>query len=262
MHYTVNCSILFPEVPLLERAARAADAGFERVEFWWPFESAVPGDSEVDAFVGSIEDAGVQLSGLNFAAGDMANGERGLLSLPGRETEFRDNIDVVMGIGERLGTRMFNALYGNRVSNALPGDQDALGSENLGLAAEAAAKIGAVVLVEPLSGAPDYPLKTLDDAALVAKFAGPGVAVLADLYHLATNGTDIDRALKRYFRQIAHVQIADSPGRGAPGTGSTDLLAHLALLVDLGYDKLVSLEYVPGTEDPFAWLPRESRMDQ
>ncbi|CAM3732941.1 hydroxypyruvate isomerase family protein [Smaragdicoccus niigatensis] len=260
MRYTVNCSILFPDIPLLDRAARAAAAGFGGVEFWWPFDSAVPSDAEVDAFVASIENAGVRLTGLNFAGGDLANGERGLLSIPARSQEFRDNIDVAIGIGERLGTRMFNALYGNRVDDVLPGDQDALASDNLDLAAQAAQKIGATVLVEPLSGAPDYPIKTLDDAALIAKFAGPGVAALADLYHLETNGVDVPKTIKRNFRQIHHVQIADSPGRGAPGTGNADLNGHLALLDELGYTGLISLEYVPGAaKDPFAWLPRDAR---
>jgi hydroxypyruvate isomerase len=75
----------------------------------------VPTDGEVDAFVRAISDAGVQLTGLNFAAGDMPAGDRGLLSNPASSAEFRDNIDVAVGIGERLGTKGFNALYGNRI---------------------------------------------------------------------------------------------------------------------------------------------------
>jgi hydroxypyruvate isomerase len=78
--YTANCSILFPDVPLLDRPAAAAAAGFDAVEFWWPFPESVPGDAEVDAFVAAIRNAGVQLTGLNFAAGDMAAGDRGLAS--------------------------------------------------------------------------------------------------------------------------------------------------------------------------------------
>src|ERR671937_3060537 len=115
MRYAVNCSILLTELPLLERPAAARAAGFDAVEFWWPFAEPVPPDAEVDRFVRAIEDAGVRLTGLNFAAGDMPAGDRGLASWPGRETEFRDNIDVALGIGERLGTGVFNLLYGNRV---------------------------------------------------------------------------------------------------------------------------------------------------
>ena len=137
VRYTVNCSILFTELPLLERPAAASDAGFDAVEFWWPFASAVPADAEVDAFAGAIEDAGVQLTGLNFAAGDMPAATADWCRGPAAETEFRDNIDVAVGIGERLGTRAFNALYGNRVDGVDPATRTTSPSENLAAAAAA-----------------------------------------------------------------------------------------------------------------------------
>ena len=84
LRYAVNCSILLTEVPLLERPAAARGAGFDAVEYWWPFGAAVPTDTEVDACVHAIEDAGVQLVGLNFAAGDLPGGDRGLVSWPAR----------------------------------------------------------------------------------------------------------------------------------------------------------------------------------
>ena len=77
LRYDINLSILFTELPLLERPAAAAEAGFTAVEFWWPFDRAVPDGSDVDRFVAAVEDAGVQLVGLNFFAGDMAGGDRG-----------------------------------------------------------------------------------------------------------------------------------------------------------------------------------------
>ena len=110
LRYLVNCSILFTELPLLERPAAVKAAGFDAVEFWWPFDTSVPADRDVDAFVRAVEDAGVQLSGLNFNAGNMPGGDRGLVSWPARSQEFADNLDVVAGIGERTGCRTFNAL--------------------------------------------------------------------------------------------------------------------------------------------------------
>ena len=80
LRFEVNCSILFTELPLLERPAAAKEAGFDAVEFWWPFPVAVPANADVDAFVGAIRDAGVQLVGLNFSAGDMTAGVRVLSS--------------------------------------------------------------------------------------------------------------------------------------------------------------------------------------
>src|SRR3954468_12454687 len=162
--YTVNLSILFTELPLLERPAAAKAAGFDAVEFWWPHAVAVPEDKDVDAFVRAVRDAGVQLTGLNFFAGDMPGGDRGLVSWPARSAEFRDNIDVTVAIGEQLGCRAFNALYGNRQDAVAPAAQDALGTENLVLAAAAPARIAGTVLIEPVSGADRYPLRTAADA--------------------------------------------------------------------------------------------------
>ncbi len=252
LRYTVNCSILFTELPLLERPAAARTAGFDAVEFWWPFAEAVPADAEIDAFVRAVDDAGVQLTGLNFFAGDMPGGDRGLVSWPKRSGEFRDNIDVTVGIGQRLGCGAFNALYGNRVDTAQRAEQDEVAVENLGLAAQAAGRIGAVVLVEPVSGAERYPLLTASDALAVidrvqAAYDVPNIGLLADLYHLAVNGDDVGQVIARHIDRIAHVQIADAPGRNEPGTGTLPLQAQLAALEAGGYTGLVGLEYKPST---------------
>ena len=172
--YAVNLSMLFTELPLLQRPAAAKAAGFDAVEFWWPFATAVPADTDVDDFVGAIDDAGVQLIGLNFFAGDMPGGDRGLVSWPARSGEFRDNIDVTVGIGERLGCKAFNALYGNRTDDSTPEAQDDVAAENLALAARAAARIDGVVLVEPVSGAPRYPLLTAADVIAGHRPGGTG----------------------------------------------------------------------------------------
>jgi hydroxypyruvate isomerase len=266
LRYEVNCSILFTELPLLERPAAVRAAGFVAVEFWWPFAAAVPSDREAEDFVRAVEDAGVRLVGLNFFAGDMPGGDRGLVSWPDRSAEFRDNIEATVGIGERLGCRAFNALYGNRVDGADPAAQDELATENLTLAARAAARIGGTVLVEPVSGAPRYPLLTAADAVgvidRVEHETGVGnLGFLCDLYHLATNGDDLDRAIATYGDRVAHVQIADAPGRHQPGTGSLDLDRHLDALAAGGYDGWVGLEYTPSgaSADSFDWLPRDRR---
>jgi hydroxypyruvate isomerase len=265
--YGVNLSMLFTELPLLERPAAAARAGFSAVEFWWPFAEAVPADREVDAFVAAIRDAGVALVGLNFFAGDMPGGDRGLVSWPARAAEFAANVDVTVGIGEQLGCRAFNALYGNRLEDSTPEKQDALGTENLAEAGRAAARIGATVLVEPVSGAPRYPLLTADDAVGVvdrvrAETGVENLGFLCDLYHLTVNGDDLAAVVTRYGPRIVHVQVADAPGRGEPGTGTIDLEGALVAIHAGGYRGWTCLEYKPSTGDTeasLAWLPREAR---
>ncbi|MCZ2856929.1 hydroxypyruvate isomerase family protein [Blastococcus sp. VKM Ac-2987] len=264
--YAVNLSLLFTELPLLERPAAAREAGFTAAEFWWPFAEAVPSDDAVDAFVGALRDAGVQLIGLNFFAGDMAAGDRGLVSVPNRRSEFRDNVDVVVGIGDRLGCRAFNALYGNRNHDADPSAQDEVALENLAIAGRAAGALGGTVLVEPVSGAPDYPLLTAADAVAVMDrvAAGTGVTnlgLLCDLYHLTVNGDDVAQVISSCADRIAHVQIADAPGRHEPGTGAIDLDGHLEQLASAGYSGWVALEYKPSTTtaESLGWLPRDRR---
>jgi hydroxypyruvate isomerase len=264
--YEVNLSILYTELPLLERPAAAKEAGFNAVEFWWPFPAAVPSDTEADAFVSAVQGAGVALAGLNFFAGDMPGGDRGLVSWPGRESEFRDNVEATVGLGERLGCQAFNALYGNRLDDAAPAAQDELAVENLALAGRAAARIGGTVLVEPVSGAPRYPLLTAADAVavmdrVVRETSVGNLGFLCDLYHLAVNGDDLDAVIDAHASQIAHVQIADAPGRHEPGTGDLDVERYLRKLDAAGYGGWVGLEYKPSgaSADSFSWLPRERR---
>ena len=268
LRYEVNCSILFTELPLLQRAAAAKAAGFDAVEFWWPFDRAVPADSDVDSFVAAVRDAGVALVGLNFFAGNMPGGDRGLVSWPARAAEFRDNIAVTVSIAEQLGCTAFNALYGNRVDGATAQEQDDLAVQNLALAAAGVASIGGIVLIEPVSGADRYPLLTAAQAVAVldrvaADTGQRNLGLLADLYHLAVNGDDMDAAIAQFASRIAHVQIADAPGRNEPGTGNLALQRQLDALQDAGYAGWVGLEYKPS--DPtdsaasFRWLPQDRR---
>lgn len=258
--YVVNCSMLFPDLPLLRRPRAARDAGFEAVEFWWPFDTPLPGDTEVEKFVRAIDDAGVTLNALNFTGGDMAVGERGVLSDPARSRLFRDSADIAFGIADRLGTKAFNALYGTRIAGLDSAEQDEVATENLRHVGRIAGRAGAVILLEPLSGVPTYPLQTAAQAIAVMDRVGePALRLLADLYHLSANGDDIAGAIEYFGDRIGHVQIADDPGRGEPGTGSLDLQRYLALLGARGYRGNVSLEYRPSSADPFEWLPRQRR---
>ncbi len=265
LRYLANCSLLFTERPALDRPAAARAAGFRAIEYWWPFAEAVPDDAAVDRFVSSVTDSGVRLVGLNFFAGDLAGPDCGVLSIPSRRAEFRDNIDVAVGIGERLGVQAFNALYGNRVERVNAAEQDEVGTENLVLAARAAAKIGANILVEAVSGTKPYPLRTAAQAVAVVDRVRTGgaenVGFLCDLYHLAENGDDISSAIAKYAGKTAHVQIADSPGRGEPGSGRLELDRYLGELQAHGYAGWVSLEYRPtsSTEASLGWLPPERR---
>ena len=261
--YCVNASILLTDRPLLERPAAVRAAGFDAVEFWWPFPEAVPPERDVAAFVASVVDAGLQLNGLNLFAGDMAAGDRGIVSDPARRREFGDHLEVITDIVTQTGCRGCNALYGRQT----PESDDDLAVEQLVLAGSRLAEAGATVLVEPLSGVPDYPVQTAADALAlierVQRAGGDNVALLADLYHLAVNGDDVDTLIARHARSFGHVQIADAPGRGRPGSGELPLRRWVGDCVSAGYDGWIGLEYACDDPDPFAWLrPAERRFQE
>ncbi|MFI7337352.1 TIM barrel protein [Streptomyces sp. NPDC050085] len=269
--FNVNLSILFTELPLLERPAAAAAAGFTAVELWWPWVDApVPEQSELDALRDAIKDAGVQLTGLNFYAGQLPGPDRGALSVPGEESDkFRANLDVAADFAASLGCKALNALYGNRVDGVDPAVQDELALENLVLAARAADRIGAVLLIEALNApeSPKCPIvsapKAIEIVDKVNAATGLGNAkFLMDLYHLSMNGEDLSAVIEAYADKTAHVQIADNPGRGAPGTGSLPLEELLDQLKKAGYEGYVGLEYKPGdapSAESFGWLPHAHR---
>lgn len=265
--FAVNTSILFTELIPGQRPAAAAAAGFRAVESWWPFDGPVPTSRDVDAFVASVLEAGVKLIGLNFFAGDLPAGERGVASVPGRGRELVESLPVLAHVAERTGCRLFNLLYGQRASWSTPAEQDELALEHIVLAADTVAPFGGTVLIEPLTKGENgaYPLLTSADVmAVVSRARAVGrhnVAMLLDAYHLANNGERPELVTRRHFASVGHVQVADAPGRHEPGTGEIVFDALWTALDQLGYQGFVSLEYRP-TETSVAslnWLPLAQR---
>lgn len=257
--YVVNCSLLFTELPLLERAAAAQAAGFEQVEFWWPFDGVpVPEDHAVEEFITSVHDSGMKLTGLNFWSGDMSAGDKGRLSTPGYSSEFVDNADVVAEIGKRTGCTSFNALYGLNQGASVTEARNELALERLEIAAKTVGRTDGTVLIEAISGADAYPLKTADDAMTVIHTARAhgvhNVGLLADFFHLAVNGDDVARVIDNHIAEFGHIQLADSPGRGAPGTGELPLMDWVSQAYAAGYSGKVALEYTQDRNTAFNWL--------
>ena len=268
--WTANLSTLFTELPLVERPAAAAEAGFDAAEIWWTLDGPTPPQADLDALRNAFIDSGVQLTGLNFDAGNMAAGSKGLLSRPADSQQFRDNIAVAVALADSLGCKALNALYGNWVEGLDLKVQDELALENLALAAQAANGIGATLLVEALNApeAPQYALLSSKDAVAVVDQvnAATGLgntAFLCDLYHLARNGEDLPQVIEQYADRIGHVQVADAPARNQPGTGVLDFPDLFARLDAAGYAGHIGLEYKPAagvaTVDTFGWLPTELR---
>jgi hydroxypyruvate isomerase len=259
VRFSANVSILFTEVPLLERFARAHDAGFDAVELWWP------SGEDPAAVEAAIQDAGLDVALLNFDAGDMPAGDRGLISDPARREAFRANVPVALGLAEAVGCTKLNALAGHELPGLEREVQLELARDNVRFAADAAGEARAEVLIEAVNTHENGPylLPTTKDASDFVRSVGRGnVRLQYDAYHMQRMEGDLTATIERHIGEIAHVQIADSPGRGEPGTGEINYDFVLRRLDELGYDGYVGLEYKPASGDTEAgleWLPRELR---
>jgi hydroxypyruvate isomerase len=248
---SANVSMLFTELPYPERFAAAAQAGFRVVESWWPFAVPDPSAAEVDDFVRTVSAAGVSLGALNFYGGDLPAGERGVASHPDRQEQLTANVRVMVGIAERTGCRLFNLLYGQLDDRWSPEEQDKTATAAIRSAASAVAGVGGTVLIEPLTEGLNgrYPLLTADD--VLRLLGGPlrdvdNLSLLFDTFHLGSNGVDLLATAAKV--PVAHVQLADSPGRGEPGSGALPIDATLDALKSAGYQGVAACEYKPTTD--------------
>lgn len=252
-----NVSLLFGEHDYLDRFAAARAAGFTAVESWWPFPTAAPEADEVDALLRAVDEAGVRLVGLNFFAGDLPGGERGVLSDPMRRDEFLASLTVIGRVHDRTGCPVFNALYGQRRPGLAEADQHECARQNLTDAVTALPDTATVVLEALTVGENgDYPLTTCAEVVEVLDAVGPRVALLFDTYHLTNNGEDLLARIEEHGPRIGHVQLADSPGRHEPGTGVIDFPTVFAALRANGYRGLLAGEYRPlgDTVAGLTWL--------
>jgi hydroxypyruvate isomerase len=258
LKFCANVSILFKDAPFLERFERAAAAGFPAVEFWWP--AGEPLDDVEDA----IARAGLQVALFNFDAGDMPAGDRGLLSDPDRFERFRENVPVALGMAERLGCTRLNALVGLERSPRERAAQLELAAENVRFAADHAAPLGIDITIEAVNTFENGPYlvhTTRQAAAFIATVDRPNVRLQWDAYHMQRMEGNLVATVTEFLPRIAHIQIADSPGRGEPGTGEINYPFVLDAIEALGYDGWVGLEYNPTTqttEESLGWMPERS----
>lgn len=247
VRYAVNVSTVFAGHPAQDRMAAAGRAGYRDVESWWPFAGHRPDAREVTRFLHSIESADLHLIALNLYSGEREHGERGIATQRARESEFKHSIDVIVHIAQRTGCRMFNALYGRVTPHSEAAEREHALTQ-LTIAADAVGSLGGTILLEPLSGIPDYGIHTTQGAFEVCRqvrerSAAASIGVLADLFHLAVNGEDVGAVVRDRAAELTHVQIADLPGRGRPGTGRLPLQDWIVDLYGHGYRGWIALEY-------------------
>ncbi len=250
-----NLSMMFNEVPFLDRFEAAAKAGFKAVEFLFPYEfPAAVLRARLDA-------AGLQQVLFNMPPGDWAAGERGLASLPGRAQEFRDNVKIALDYATTLGCPLIHCMAGIPPAGTSPVTAAALFAANLAWAGEHAKAAGVRLAIEPINhrDMPGYHLNTLaQGAAIVDAIGVDRIGLQFDVYHCQTTEGDITKRLEKLLPVVAHMQIADVPLRNEPGTGEIGWDYVFRRIDELGYTGWVGCEYRPAgdTVAGLAWRAR------
>lgn len=248
-----HCGFLFTELPLSERFAAAARAGFRAVEH--PNLFATPAREVADW----LERAGVPLVQTGFPAGDAAKGEKGFAALPDRVAYYRSTIEPTLDYVAQLGCRMVHPMAGVRPAGVERARLWDTYLDNLAFAADAAGARGMTVIVEPIGpgSIADY---VIDDPLVAVEairaIGRDNVKLLFDAYHCVCLGHDPAALIRAHAPLIAHVQIADDPGRHEPGTGTIAFDPIFAALEAVGYSGFVGCEYHPaaGTEAGLGWM--------
>ena len=253
--FAANLNWLFTEHAFLDRFAAARRAGFRAVEFPSPYEHPA------HALAERLRENHLECILFNLPGGDKAKGDFGIACRPGREDEFREGVARAIEYAGVLGCGRLNCIAGK----AEPGEDRArlraILSSNLRFAAGEIRKAGLDFVVEPINDrdVPGFLLaRQREGAQLIGEIGSADLGLQCDLYHTAMMGDDPAATLQALMPVIRHVQFADAPGRGEPGTGRIDFGPLFALLDRLGYGGWVSAEYRPSraTEATLDWLAR------
>jgi hydroxypyruvate isomerase len=252
--FSANLSMLFTEIPFLDRFEAAAQAGFDGIECQFPYEF------EVDAQVSRLRRFGLTQVLHNLPAGDRVKDERGIACLPGREEEFRNGVEQAIRYATALGCRQINCLSGIAPVGS---DHRLLTSTLVGNLRYAAARLseaGIRLLIEPINtrDVPGFFLNSTRQArSLITENDIENLQIQYDVYHMQIMEGDLARTVAANLDLIGHIQIADNPGRHEPGTGEINFPYLFDHLDTIGYRGWVGCEYKPrgATIDCLRWMP-------
>jgi hydroxypyruvate isomerase len=251
--FAANLSMMFTEAPFLDRFAAASEAGFQAVEFLFPYEHS----PEVVQY--QAASAGVEVILFNMPPGNWSGGERGITCIPGREEEFREGVEKAIEYAAILGTPRLHAMAGIVPRDADPSACRTTLIENLKYAARQVAKHDITLLLEAINtrDMPGFCVSTqMDSNAICEAVNEPNLKMQMDLYHMQVMEGDLATKLRHYAPQCGHIQIAGCPERHEPDSGEVRYEYLFRLLDELGYEGWVGCEYRPAgrTVDGLEWF--------
>ena len=255
IQFAANLTMLFNEHDFLHRFAAASAAGFTGVEYLFPY------DYEPDILAHHLERHGLQQVLHNLPAGNWAAGERGIASLPGREGEFQDGVGRAITYAKALNCKQLNCLVGIPPAEA---DGDAVRATlmaNLRFAARALEAENIKLLVEPINtyDMPGFYLNgTAQTLALFDAIGERNLWLQYDIYHMQRMEGELTGTMRKHLARIAHIQLADNPGRNEPGTGEINYGYLFSEIEAMGYQGWIGCEYKPKTStiEGLIWLAR------
>ena len=243
--FAANISMMFNELPFLDRFAAARAAGFQAVEFLFPYEHPA---AEIAV---RLKDHGLQQVLFNAPPGDWAGGERGTASLPGRRQEFRDGIMRALDYAGALGCPRLHVMAGMMPPGVAQGTLAGTYAINLAWAAERAIAQGVTCVIEPINqrDMPGYALTGTANAVAVIEAVGRDrLGLQFDLYHTQITEGDLVPRARALLPWIAHMQVADTPGRNEPGTGEVNWPFVFGEIDKMGFEGWIGCEYRPKGE--------------
>lgn len=251
--FAANLSMLFTEVDFLDRFQAAAEAGFKGVEYLFPY------DFEAAEIKRRLDDNGLTQVLFNLPAGDWAAGERGIACHPDRIAEFREGVERAIAYARVLGNTQVNCLAGIQPEGVSDAEARQTLVENLRYAADKLEAAGILLVAEPINtrDIPDFFLNRTEQALQIFDEVGSdNLKLQYDIYHMQIMEGDLAPTIETHFDRIAHVQIADNPGRHEPGTGEINYPFLFAHLDRLGYQGWIGAEYKPAgrTQEGLGWL--------
>ncbi|SFU80575.1 2-oxo-tetronate isomerase [Pseudoduganella namucuonensis] len=253
--FAANLSMLFTELPFLDRFAAAREAGFEAVEFLFPYAY------ESERIAERLRRHQLRLVLHNMPPGDWAAGDRGMACDPRRADEFQDGVRLAIEYATDLGAPRLHCMAGFMPGGLAPERARETYVANLQYAADRCHEHGIAVMIEPINAydMPGYFLNGSRQAlAVIADCARPNILLQYDIYHMQRAEGELANTIRANLPLIGHLQLADTPGRHEPGTGEINYPFLFKLLDELGYDGHVGCEYQPlaGTAAGLGWLPR------
>ncbi|MBU8540326.1 2-oxo-tetronate isomerase [Falsiroseomonas tokyonensis] len=243
--FAANISLMFTELPFLDRFEAAAKAGFKAVEFLFPY------DFPAAEIARRLKDNGLSQVLFNGPPGDWNAGERGQAALPGRQAEFREGFRKALDYAAALSCPRIHVMSGLAPAGVPHDAMTATLAANLAWAAELAGPAGVKPVIEPINhrDIPGFFLNTTDQAAAIIQAIGPEkIGMQFDLYHCQITEGDIVKRVEKHLPLIAHMQVADNPGRNEPGTGEVNWPFVFDRIDALGFRGWIGCEYRPAGE--------------